>query len=132
MADQPIEVVRRAIEAWGRGDVEGFIAMFAPDCEVTFRPDVPEPGPFHGPDQLRGWAEGFRQAWESQSLEILTSDASGDDVFVVLRLTSHGAGSGIDNVADFAFVFTVRDGLIARWRGFVEQDEARAAAGLST
>jgi ketosteroid isomerase-like protein len=132
MVVKPIEVVRRAVETWGRGDVEGFIAMFAPDSEVTFRPDVPEPGPFHGPEQLREWAEGFRQAWESQSLEIVASEVSGDQVFVVIRLTSHGAGSGIDNVADFAFVFTVRNGLIARWRGFVEADEARAAAGLST
>jgi ketosteroid isomerase-like protein len=130
MAERPIQVVRQAIDAWAR-DLDGFLAFFAPDCEVMFRPDVPEPGPFHGRDQLRGWAMGFRQAWESQELEILELTASGDDVFVLLRLISHGVGSGIDTDEAFPFVFTVRDGLITRWRGFVEVDEARAAAGLA-
>jgi ketosteroid isomerase-like protein len=130
MAEPPTQVVRHAIDAWAR-NLDDFLAFFAPDCEVMFRPDVPEPGPFRGRDQLRGWAVGFRQVWESQELEILELTASGDDVFVLLRLVSHGVGSGIDTDEAFPFVFTIRDGLITRWRGFVEVDEARSAAGLA-
>jgi hypothetical protein len=35
------------------------LALFDPECEVIFSPEVPEPGPFHGHTELRGWAEGF-------------------------------------------------------------------------
>jgi hypothetical protein len=50
VADEPVEVVRGMLEAWNSGDVEDVVRFFDPDCEVTFRPQVPEPGPFHGRD----------------------------------------------------------------------------------
>jgi ketosteroid isomerase-like protein len=130
MSTEPTEVVRRAIEAW-TDDLDDFLALFHPDCEVVFRPDVPEPGPFHGREELRGWAESFRSAWESQELEIEATAARRSEVYIELGIVSHGAGSGIGSSQTFPFVFTVEDGLITRWRGFTESDEARAAAGLS-
>jgi len=72
-------------------------------------------------------------AWAAGDLaEVAEAEAAGDEVYALVRITSHGAGSGIENVATFPFVFTIHDGLIVRWRGFVEASEAREAASLPT
>jgi ketosteroid isomerase-like protein len=33
MSKENVEIVRRAFEAYNRGDIEGAVADFAPDCE---------------------------------------------------------------------------------------------------
>jgi ketosteroid isomerase-like protein len=130
MPDENIEIVRRGVASWSGGDLDAFLSMFDPECEVIFRPDVPEPGPFRGREELRRWAEGFRSAWQDQRTELVEAEAAGDDVFALVRVAGHGAGSGIDTDETFAFVFTFQEGLVTRWRSFVESDEAREAAGL--
>jgi ketosteroid isomerase-like protein len=131
MSEGDLELIRRVLEAWSRRDLDEFLSCFDPACEVVFSPNVPEPGPFHGRDELRGWAEGFTSAWEQQKADIEEAESAQGDLYVLVRTTSHGAGSGIEDVATFPFVFTVRNGLITRWRGFVDGDEARQAAGLA-
>ena len=130
MAPDEVEVIHRVVDEWNRGDVEAFLSLFNPACEVLFRPDVPEPGPFHGRDELRGWAEGFLSAWDDQHVEVSEAIAAGDRVFVALRLTVRGTGSNIAVDDVFPFAFTIRGGQVVRWHGFLSRDEARAAAGV--
>jgi ketosteroid isomerase-like protein len=65
MSQENVEIVHRLNEAWNRGDLEAILSFFDRDCEVIFPPEVPEPGPFHGRAELRGWVEGFLTAWDS-------------------------------------------------------------------
>jgi ketosteroid isomerase-like protein len=129
--EAPIEVVHRAVAAWTSGDPDGFLSCFDPQCDVLFEPNVPEPGPFHGRAELRGWAERFRSAWKATRAEIVEEAANGEHVYMVITSVVRGAGSGIETAISNAFVFTVRDGLVIRWRGFAAAEEAREAAGLS-
>ena len=130
MADEKAEIVEGMLAAWNRGDLDRVQEYFDSDCEVVFRPQVPEPGPFHGRAELREWAEGFRSAWDSVSAQLVHAAGSGERLFTEVRLTATGTGSGIDTEFTEVFVFTVRDGMILRWQGFADADEARAAAGL--
>ena len=41
-----------------------------------------------------------------------------------------GKGSGVEVEADFAFVFTIRQGKLLRWQMFTSREEALEAAGL--
>ena len=59
MSQESVEIVANLVDAWNIGNVDGFLRLFDVDCEVFFRPEVPEPGPFRGHAQLREWAEGF-------------------------------------------------------------------------
>jgi ketosteroid isomerase-like protein len=127
---EEVEVVQQVIAEWNRGDVDAFVSVFDPACEVVFRPDVPEPGPFHGRDELRVWAEGFRSAWDYHHAELTEATAIGEHVFAEIRATGRGSESSIDIDDLWAFVFTIRGGKVAVWRGFVSRDEARAAAGV--
>jgi ketosteroid isomerase-like protein len=131
VSQETIEIVRDSVAAWNRGDVDSFIACFDPDCEVVFRPDVPEPGPFRGRSELRQWVDSFRAAWESFQVEIVEPESVADRVFAKLRVVGRAASTGIGINDTHVFVYTVRDGQIVRWQGFIEADEARAAAGLN-
>src|SRR5204863_5030445 len=71
MSQENVEFVARLVDAWNQANVEAMLALFDPECEVIFPPEVPEPGPFHGHTELREWAEGFLAAWESHQAEVV-------------------------------------------------------------
>jgi ketosteroid isomerase-like protein len=131
MSQENAEIVTRLIEAWNRADVDAILPRFHPDCEVSFPPEVPEPGPFRGHAELRGWIVGFLAAWKSHHAEVAEMTAEGDIVLAILHLTGRGSGSGIEMDETDAHVFTFRDGKIIEWRGFADRSEALEAAGLS-
>jgi ketosteroid isomerase-like protein len=106
MPQENIELVRHGVAAWSRGDLDGFISLFDPECEVVFRHDVPEPGPFRGRTELRQWAEGFLSAWETDESEVVRAEAAGDHVFVLIRMVGRSAGSNIGTDDTWPFVGT--------------------------
>jgi ketosteroid isomerase-like protein len=131
MSQENVEIVANLVDAWNRGDVDGFLRLFDVDCEVIFPPEVPEPGPFRGHAQLREWAEGFLAAWESHTAEIVELIEKGDSAVAVLRLVGRGMGSGIAMEETDAHLLVFRDGRIARWHNFGDRSQALEAAGLS-
>jgi ketosteroid isomerase-like protein len=131
MSQENGELVANLVDAWNRGNVDGFLRLFDVDCEVFFRPEVPEPGPFRGHAQLREWAEGFLAAWESHTAEIVELIEKGDSAVAMLRLVGRGMGSGIAMEETDAHLFVFRDGRIASWHNFADRAEALEAAGLS-
>ncbi|MGH2752551.1 MAG: nuclear transport factor 2 family protein [Actinomycetota bacterium] len=132
MSQANADTVRKLLTAWNRGDIEGTLDQFDAECEVAFRPQVPEPGPFHGRAELRAWVEGFRGAWVSTHAELVEIVAETEDSLVaMLHLTSAGADSGIRIELTWPNLFEFRGGKIWRWRDFNERAEALAAARLS-
>ena len=64
MSQENVEIVARLVDAWNQANVEAMLALFDLECEVIFAREVPGPGPFHGHNELREWAERFLAAWE--------------------------------------------------------------------
>ena len=125
-------LVRRAFEAYTRGDIDAVLGLCDEDILVTQAQEVPGLAP-----QQRGHAgvlEAFGlwpEQWDDFRVEIkeVLSDP-GDQVVVATRQSGRGKQSGVEVEADFTFLFTIRDGKIAEWRIFVREDEALAAAGV--
>jgi ketosteroid isomerase-like protein len=130
VSQENVEIVANLVDAWNRGNVDDFLRLFDVDCEVVFRPEVPEPGPFRGHAQLREWAEGFLAAWESHTAEIVELVEKGDSAVAMLRLIGRGTGSGIAMEETDAHLFVFRDGRIASWHNFGDRSQALEAAGL--
>jgi ketosteroid isomerase-like protein len=131
MSQENVEIVGRLVEAWNRRDLEAILAVFDPDCEVVFRPEVPEPGPFKGHAELREWTENFLTAWESHHAEVVELiEAKDNTVVAMLHLVMRGSGSGIEMDETDAHVFTLRDDKVTRWMNFTERKKALEAAGL--
>lgn len=109
-------MVRRGLEAFNRGDIEGLVAEVDPDVVweeggLVF-PDLPPA--YHGPDGVRRWwQEAIVEAWESFRADLLDLHDEGEGKVVqVYRLRGRGRQSGIDVDMQVIQVITVRDGRI--------------------
>ena len=56
---------------------------------------------------------------------------AGDQVFTSFTLSGRGKHSGVETTWEAFGVWTVRDGRVVRWLGFMDRAEALGAAGLS-
>jgi ketosteroid isomerase-like protein len=130
MSRENVEVVHRVVATWNASDIGRWLELCTPDIEVVFPDDVPEPGPFHGREELRGWAEGFMAAWDDFHAEIRQTIPAGEEVVVELYQRGHGRDTGIELDQTDWHIFTVREGRIARWRDYWTRDEALEAVGL--
>jgi ketosteroid isomerase-like protein len=129
MSEENVELVRRGYEAYARGDLEAVLGDFSPDL-VTFRSD-PDGATFHGREgfleAVSEWVEDFEE-FDFTPLEF--TDAGNDCVLVHLRQRAVGAQSGAPIEGEFWFVHTIRDGAVVRLDMFIEERQARQAAGL--
>ena len=126
-----VETVTRLVEAWNRANVDAMLALFHADCEVVFPPEVPEPGPFRGHAELRGWVEGFLGAWEFHRAEVVELTAEDGVVLAMLHLTGRGSESGIEMDEMDAHLFAFRDGKVISWQNFGDRSQALKAVGRS-
>jgi uncharacterized protein len=131
MSQENVEIVRQLVRAWNDGNVDTLLRFFDHDCEVIFRPDVPEPGPFHGHAELRRWAEGFMSAWDTHQAHVVETHDLGDRIVVSLHMVGRGGGSGVEMEETDAHLFVIRNGKIVRWQNFLDCSQALEAVGLS-
>jgi len=117
--------LRRNNDALNRGEFDVAIELAAPDIVLVRPGGLPE---LRGSETTRAWME--PDAFESQQLELLSSETSGNRVLTRQRLNARGAGSGIEMEIESLTVWTFNeDGKVARVESFTpdEEDEARRA-----
>ena len=130
MSHENVENVRRGIDAWNRGDVDEWLAGFAPEAELHTTGRFPDHAVYRGRAGLeRYWAE-IHEATEEVSLSVSDVRASGDKVFMAVTGRGRGKLSGVPVEGAIWFVTTLRDGLAVRVETYVDSTEALEAAGL--
>ena len=132
MSEENVEMMRRSVQAYNRGDLDAAVADAAPGIE--FMPSGALPGwteRVRGPNEYKrflGWVgEEFADA-HADAAEI--RDA-GDQVFLELTLSGRGRLSGAEASWTLWQVWTVKDGKFVRGQAFSSKAEALEAAGLS-
>src|SRR5262245_41893400 len=136
MSQENLEIVRRAFERWqeGGGTADAVPPeIFAEDVEwnLSAYPIVDLPTRGKGRDDLMDtWTQYF-SGWRDYRPEAREFIDAGDDVIVLLHETASVAGSEITIERDVPHVWTLRDGLVVRWRVFEGLDDARRAVALS-
>ena len=127
MSEQNEAVVRRAYEAYGRGDVTRLLELVHPDLEWTYLDPSsadPQPQVCHGQDQLARALR--RQADQGVNPELEKIESCGDRVMVVVHAPGadqHRAWQGNDRNY---LVLTLRQGQVVAMRAFRDLDEARS------
>jgi ketosteroid isomerase-like protein len=134
MSQENVELVRRAYEAWNRGDIDAVVQFAAPDGE--YRPAslaVIPPGMdavYFGRDGFARFARDFVDLWDEFSIEPEHVIDRGDKVVALVRLRGVGRG-GVSVEAPLAHVITLRDGLCVRLDSYPDRQKAFKAIGLS-
>jgi ketosteroid isomerase-like protein len=129
MSGESVEIVRAAVDAFNRADWDATLKDAAPEFELDFSQSVgPNRGVF-GLDQARGFMSDMAEHWESLRLE--PHEFVGVGEHVVVPWTLHVMGrDGIEVQARTTWVWTIRDGAIARIAMYQQRDDALEAAGL--
>ncbi len=130
MSEENVENVRRGIGAWNRGDLDEWLAGFAPEAELHTTAHFPDRGVYRGRAGLeRYWTE-IREDIEEISLSISDLRPIGDRVFFAVTGRGQGKLSKVPVERPIWFVTTLRDGLAVRVETYVDPKEALEAAGL--
>jgi ketosteroid isomerase-like protein len=129
MSQDNVEIVRTAFDAvFNRGEA---LKERAPGYEVDLSRMVGPGRGVYGAGAAQRAFEEFSEPWESQRYEADEFIDAGEHV--VTPFTSYHRGrDGIEVQARAAFVWTIRDGQIARLCFYQERAEALEAAGLSS
>jgi ketosteroid isomerase-like protein len=127
MSEENEALVRRAYEAYGRGDVTRLLELVHPDLEWTYLDpsfENPQPQVCHGRDQL-AWALG-RQADRGMNSELEEIDSCGDKVLVVVHTPGADEQRAWQGNDRNYLVLTLRQGQVVAMRAFRDLSEARS------
>jgi len=130
MSQENVKLVRAAIEAYNRGDLETVLAAAPPDFEIDLSRAA---GPLHGVfrlDQVRRFRDEFAESWQSIRIERHEFIDAGADVVVPWTIRLIGR-DGIEVQARVTWTWTIRAGNIKRLCMYQERHEALEAVGLS-
>jgi ketosteroid isomerase-like protein len=126
-----VEVVRRALVALGRRDVEAYLEVVSPQIELTtFASPLQGEGPIIGHEAIRAF---FRELWsysEASEFQVEEIRAVEGRVLAFFVITAVGQ-QGIETSARVAGVYDLEDGKIRRAHVFADRAEALEAVGLS-
>jgi uncharacterized protein len=130
MSQENVEVVRRAFEAYERGDVEAMLEEL--DQDVQWK-QIEEPAPVYGRDGVREAIQRWDETWDNLRAEVDEYIDAGDCVIALIRFRGLGRASGVPVEMASYHLFTVRNGKVARMSeyGPGKRAEALEAVGLS-
>jgi ketosteroid isomerase-like protein len=120
---------RERFECYNRHDFDAMEAMYHPDA--VFDPSRVFPGerPRRGYADMRPYWEEMWEIWDGiQMNPVEVLDVGGDRYVVVVEFGLRGKRSGADVAQPMAFLYTVRDDLVARADLFADRETALAAA----
>jgi ketosteroid isomerase-like protein len=123
-----VELVRRVLDAFNRGDVDAVIAAFDADCEIVEPPEMPDSPAvgYRGPPGIRTWMGNLRGVTDAR-FEARQIKPNGNRLLCELASTGLGQASGVPVEWVTYAVVEVRAGRIRRIQVFLSEAEARAA-----
>jgi ketosteroid isomerase-like protein len=138
MSEENVEIVRRLFEDFQAGAERGDPGEVDPEgvaedveWDISGYPTVDLPTRGSGRDKLFALFETYLRGWTSYQAEAREFIDAGENVIGVIHEKT-GVGNSRDFLErDLFLVWTLRDGLIVKYRAFETREQALEAAGLS-
>src|SRR5262245_47754690 len=128
MSEENVELARKALEYWNRGDFDAAIDLGDEDQMLRSAEGWPERVQY-GRDAIRSFYEGVAEAVGGEAVIEDLVDA-GDSVVLRIRQRYSGEQSGLRGDLEFSQVLTFRKGKIILQEFFWDHQEALEAVGL--
>jgi ketosteroid isomerase-like protein len=132
MSQQNLEVVRRWIELWNKGDWATFGAIHDPNVVVLPPDGWPDGEVSRGREAWTRQVIRLKDSWGTDRIEPEQLNEAGRKVIMHNRWTTKGKDSAIGFETWFWVVFTLSAGSVTRIEFFLDRSRALEAAGLST
>jgi ketosteroid isomerase-like protein len=131
MPEENIEHVRRASEAYKRGDLDGILESWAPDAVLDWSNSRGfDAGVFRGHAEVRVFWQRLLEAFDDVRIE-LGDPVEVEDGLLIVENEAHLRGrDGIEVRARSAWLITMRDGKTTSLTLYQTRQEALEAAGL--
>jgi ketosteroid isomerase-like protein len=127
VSKQNLEIVKAIYREWERGE---FANTDWADPEIEFSVPGPEADARGIEAMGDAWTEWLR-AFKDLKVEAAAFHEAGDKVVVEQRFHGEGRGSGISlEQISGASVFTLRDGKVIRFTGYITVEDAFADSGI--
>jgi ketosteroid isomerase-like protein len=127
-----VEIVRRSLEAFARGDFDTAFAAHDADSVWSTAADEPDQYTYRGIDDLRSFAESLDELWEDRFAGVMEFEdfiEHGDWVIVPWTARLHGRSSGIAVDVNETYAIQLRDGRIVRVDEYRHVDQALERLG---
>ena len=130
MAQQNIEVIRNLYDLFAKGDVPSILAQFHPEIEWNEAENFPyaDRNPYIGPDAvLEGVFLRLGSEWDYWNLAVGELLDAGDSVVAMGRYQAKNASTGKEINAQFAHVWTLRDGKAVAFQQYADTQQVASA-----
>jgi ketosteroid isomerase-like protein len=133
MSRENVERVLRFIDAWNRGDREGWLAPAHPETEwssAILREVEGREVVYRGRAELGRFWDEWHALWNLE-LEVSEARDLGDTVVVLAQMRTKGKASGVEVERSIGYVIEFEDGLLRKIRAYLSPKETLEAVGLS-
>ena len=129
MAQDNVDVVQGAWDAFGRGDIDAVLETIAPSAETRLPESLPWGGTYAGPDGFRDFLTKLRDSWDQFSATPQKVLGADDNHVVVLAKTKGRTKAGATIEGKTIWIYQLRDGRIADAESFGDTAQLLEALG---
>ncbi|HEY6652882.1 MAG TPA: nuclear transport factor 2 family protein [Solirubrobacterales bacterium] len=131
MSEENVELVRRAIDAYNRRDLDGLFENWAPDAVVDWSNSHGlDARVFRGREEIRPFARRFLETFDEGRIEVLDVVEVDAGVVVVDNVTFFRGRDDIEVQARAAWLIVIENGVQMSLTLYQTKEEALEAAGL--
>jgi len=125
---EDVETVRRAYDAFARGDLHALQQLLSADIEWRTTSDVPFLGNYRGIDQFLAALNEWTEPFDEMTTEVEEIIDAGDRAIVRHRMRGRGTDSGVEVDLVLWQVVDVENGQLTRMHDYATREEAMTAA----
>jgi ketosteroid isomerase-like protein len=129
MAQDNVDVVQGAWDAFGRGDIDAVLGAIAPSAETRLPESLPWGGTYAGPDGFRDFLTKLGDSWDQFSATPQKVLGADDNHVVVLAKTKGRTKAGATIEGKVIWIYQLRDGKIADAESFGDTAQLLEALG---
>jgi ketosteroid isomerase-like protein len=130
MSQENVEIVRKAYDAFARGDMPTVLGQLDPAVVSYTASPLPDPEEHRGHEGFLQWVENWTGAFDQFAMDAEEYTEVAENVVVRARQRATGASSGTPVEQTFWFLHVLRNGKISRIGIHATEDQALEAAGL--